>query len=58
LAIVVYPGLGFVSLLMPIIPIILLILSAGAAAFVRPWSFALGGALFFGWLLVAVFPLA
>lgn len=58
LAILLAPGLGFVSLLMPIIPIILVILSVAAAAFDRPWSYALGGALFFGWLLVAVFPLA
>lgn len=58
LSIVLYPGLGFVSLLLPVIPIILLIMSVAGLAFDDPWPYALGNALFFGWLLVAVFPLA
>ena len=51
-------GLGFVMLLMPVIPVILLLMTVAGACFDRPWSYALGNALFFGWLLVAIFPLA
>ena len=58
LTVVVTPGLGFVTLLMPLIPVILTAMSLAGAAVDRPWSYALGNALFFGWLLVAVFPLA
>ena len=58
LTIVVSPGLGFVSLLMPMIPVILAAMSLAGAAVDRPWSYALGNALFYGWLLVAIFPLA
>lgn len=52
------PGLFFIILLLPIFPIILGILSIAGAAVDRPWAVAVGSALFFGWLLVAVFPLA
>lgn len=52
------PELFFIALLMPVIPVILALMSIAGAAFDRPWSYALGNALFFGWLLVAVFPLA
>jgi hypothetical protein len=33
-------------------------MSLAGAAIDRPWSYAIGNALFFGWLLVAIFPLA
>ncbi|MFO7664966.1 MAG: alpha/beta fold hydrolase [Chloroflexota bacterium] len=52
------PGLFFVVLLLPVIPIILAIMTIFGAAIDRPWSFAVGNTLFFGWLLVAVFPLS
>jgi pimeloyl-ACP methyl ester carboxylesterase len=58
LTVALSPGLFFVILLLPVIPIILGILTIFGAAIDRPWSFAVGNALFFGWLLVAVFPLA
>lgn len=58
LTILIAPQLGFISLLLPIFPIILGIMGAVGAAVDRPWAVALGNALFFGWLLVAVFPLA
>lgn len=58
LAVAANPGLFFIVLLMPVIPIILAIVAVAGAAVDRPWSYAIGGALFFGWLLVAVFPLA
>ncbi len=52
------PALGFLVLLMPLLPVILGILAVSAAAFDRPWPYALGSAFFFGWVLAAVFPLA
>ncbi|MGQ9491515.1 MAG: alpha/beta hydrolase [Anaerolineae bacterium] len=51
------PALGFLVLLMPLLPVILAILAVAAAAFDRPWPYALGSAFFFGWVLAAVFPL-
>ncbi len=58
LAIALVPGLGFVLLVMPVIPLVLGIMIVAGSVFERPWSFALGNALFFGWVLAAVFPLA
>ncbi len=58
LTVALSPGLFFVVLLLPVFPIILGIMSIVGAAVDRPWAVALGNALFFGWLLVAVFPLA
>lgn len=58
LTVVLNPGLFFVVLLMPVIPIVLGIMAIAGAAFERPWAYGIGNALFFGWLLVAVFPLA
>ncbi len=55
---VLVPGLGFVALLMPVIPVVLGGMSLAGAAIDRPWSYAIGNALFFGWLLIAIFPLA
>ena len=52
------PALGFLVLLMPLLPVILGILAFVATAFDRPWPYALGSAFFFGWVLAAVFPLA
>ncbi len=52
------PQLSFVFLLLPVFPVVLAILGAAGAAIDQPWAAALGSALFFGWLLVAVFPLA
>ena len=43
---------------LPIFPIILGIMALAGAALARPWAAALGNALFLGWILVAVFPLA
>lgn len=57
LAVVLMPGLGFVILIIPVIPLVLAVMILAGSVFERPWSFALGNALFFGWLLAAVFPL-
>ncbi len=52
------PGLFFIALLIPVVPIILAIMMLAGSVIDRPWSYAIGNALFFGWLLAAVFPLA
>lgn len=58
LTILLSPDLFFIFLLLPIFPIILGIMALAGAALARPWAAALGNALFLGWILVAVFPLA
>ncbi len=57
-ALMLAPSLGFLVLLMPILPLIFLTLAVVAAAFDRPWPYAIGAAFFFGWLISVVFPLA
>lgn len=58
LTIALSPGLFFIVLLLPVFPIILGVLAVAGAALDRPWAVAIGSALFLGWILVAVFPLA
>lgn len=58
-AVVIFvPGMFFVFLLLPLVPLLIGILALAGIGFSRPWSYALGSALFFGWVLAAVFPLA
>ncbi len=52
------PSMGFLVLLMPLLPLIFLVLAVGATSFDRPWPYALGSAFFFGWMISVVFPLA
>lgn len=52
------PGVAFLILVAPVIPIVLGVMSIVAAAIDDPWAYALGGALFFSWTVLAVFPLA
>jgi hypothetical protein len=52
------PQLGFIFLLLPIFPPLFAIFSLTAALLDEVWSYALGSALFFGWMLAAAFPLA
>ncbi len=42
----------------PLLPVILGILAIAAAAFDQPWTYGIGVAMFFGWVIAAVFPLA
>ena len=58
LTILLSPDLFFIFLLLPIFPIILGIMTLAGSALERPWAVAFGNALFLGWILVAVFPLA
>jgi pimeloyl-ACP methyl ester carboxylesterase len=51
------PGLGFVFLLLPVFPVLMGILSVAAAFLGEAWGYGVGSALFFGWILAAVFPL-
>ncbi len=60
LALVVFlvPGMFFVFLLLPLAPLLIGILAIAGAVFDSPWAYGVGSALFFGWVLAAVFPLA
>ncbi|MCO5192132.1 MAG: lysophospholipase [Anaerolineae bacterium] len=57
-AMAIVPGLGFLILLMPLIPIVLGIMSLLGGIVDRPWAIAIGNAAFFAWLTLALFPLA
>jgi hypothetical protein len=57
LTIVLVPSLFFTAIVLPLVPFVLAIMGITSAAFDRPWAVGLGNALFFGWLIVAVFPL-
>jgi hypothetical protein len=57
LAIRLTPELGFLALLLPVFPIVLAFHAIPNAPQKGVWSFALSGALFVSWLLLAVFPL-
>ncbi|WP_017314686.1 alpha/beta hydrolase [Mastigocladopsis repens] len=52
------PELGFIYLLLPLFPLVMGIFSYAASLFEEPWSYAIGSALLFGWILAAAFPLA
>ena len=52
------PNLGFIFLLLPLFPPIIGILSYAAAVVKDAWIYAVGSALFFGWMIAAAFPLA
>jgi pimeloyl-ACP methyl ester carboxylesterase len=52
------PQLSFIFLLLPLFPIFTAMFSFVAAMLKPVWSYALGCALFFGWVLAAAFPLA
>jgi pimeloyl-ACP methyl ester carboxylesterase len=52
------PQLGFIFLILPLFPPLMAIFSLTAALLNRVWSYALGSALFFGWMIAAAFPLA
>lgn len=58
LAMQLSPDLGFLSLILPAFPIILALHAVAAAPQLGAWPFALSGAAFYGWVLLAIFPLA
>ena len=51
------PQLGFIFLLLPLFPPLMAIFAFTAASLNQVWSYALGSAMFFGWILAAAFPL-
>jgi pimeloyl-ACP methyl ester carboxylesterase len=52
------PGMFVLILVAPALPLVLAVESIAGSAFEDPWAYGLGSALFFGWLIVALFPLA
>jgi pimeloyl-ACP methyl ester carboxylesterase len=57
LALRLNPELGFLSLILPVFPLVLGLHALAAGPYRWRSTFALGGALFIGWLVLAVFPL-
>jgi len=57
-AAVVVPGLGFLLLILPLLPVLLALTSAVTVAVDRPWATGTAAAVFVGWLLAMLFPLA
>jgi dienelactone hydrolase len=57
-AAVVVPGLGFLVLVLPILPLVLAATSVVAVGVDRPWATGMAAAVFIGWLLAMLFPLA
>jgi hypothetical protein len=57
LAIPLNPELGFIFLLLPLIPLMLGLHMLAISSKHGSWAFAIPGAMFLSWLLLAVFPL-
>jgi pimeloyl-ACP methyl ester carboxylesterase len=57
LALKLNPELGFIFIILPVIPIMLALQSLAVSPRHGSWSYALPGAMFTAWLLLAVFPL-
>jgi hypothetical protein len=56
-AMLLTPDIGFLMLILPALPVVFLIHAIAAAPHRGWWSFALSGALFASWMLLAIFPL-
>ena len=57
-AAVFVPGLGFLVLVLPLLPLVLGAVVAVGVGVDRPWASGVAGAVFVGWLLAMLFPLA
>ncbi len=57
LALSLTPGLGFIFIILPVIPLMLGLQSLAISPRQGSWPYALSGAMFTAWLLLAVFPL-
>jgi dienelactone hydrolase len=57
LALPLNPELGFLIIVLPLLPVVLGLHALAAAPHRGSWPFALSGALFTSWLFLAVFPL-
>jgi dienelactone hydrolase len=51
------PALGFVVLLLPLLPALLALIVVAGAPLQRPWASAGGAAVFLGWTMAVMFPL-
>ena len=58
LLVALVPELRFLMLLVPVLPIVLGVNFVGGSVIRQPWSFAIGSALFLGWQIAMLFPLA
>lgn len=56
-AVLFVPSLFFLVLVLPVLPLVLGIMALVGSAVDDPWAYGLGNALFFAWLLLALFPL-
>jgi len=56
-AAVVVPGIGFLILVLPLLPLVLAATTAVAVGLDRPWASGGAAAVFVGWLLAMLFPL-
>jgi pimeloyl-ACP methyl ester carboxylesterase len=57
LALTISPGLGFIFLILPLVPLILGLPMLAISSRHGSWAYALPAAMFTAWLLLAVFPL-
>jgi pimeloyl-ACP methyl ester carboxylesterase len=58
ITLILVPKLGFLALIIPIIPIVFAILSYAGSQVREAWRYAIASALFFGWTIASVFPLS
>jgi hypothetical protein len=54
----VVPGLGFLLLLLPLLPAVLALTVVVCSPLQRPWAAGLATAVFLGWTMAILFPLA
>jgi len=57
-AAVVVPGVGFLLLVLPLLPVVLGATTAVTVGVDRPWASGAASAVFLGWLLAMLFPLS
>ena len=57
-ATVVIPSTGFLLLVLPLLPLVLAVTTATSVGVGRPWATGVANAVFLGWLLAMLFPLA
>ena len=51
------PSLGFLFILLPLVPVIFGMMALIGGLVDEPWAYGLGNALFFSWLIMSLFPL-
>ncbi len=58
LAAAIVDGLGFIFLILPLLPVIIGLMTIAGSSVRYPWPFAIGTATWFAYTLMAVFPIA